>query len=504
MKNAVTFNTIKGNNYLYSPSRNQIILCHPLVPYFFSLECEVNDKIVLKKNKPPDTSVELAGYGIFPRKEVNEQWKKYLFLKKAGFFHPPRKMNFDGLLSPLQVEENLHQIKQVIFETTEDCNLSCTYCIYGKFYINTERGKRKFNFGQAKKILNLLLAIRKKNATNELIISFYGGEPLKNISFIKQIVNFLESTHGKLFSFKYTMSSNGILLARHADFLAQHSFDVSISLDGDETGNSFRLLKNNKSSYNLVIQNLDTIRTNYPDWFEKKISFLTVLHNRNSFASLHRFFSRRYQKKPLISSINTLNVNEEYKEEFTATFLKKNQEENQDQDAIKALFLDHPIVKDLVDVVEKYSGFVFRNTQGMISGKTKKTEKKRFIPTATCMPFSLRVFLSADGSILPCEHISRIFEIGRMNQKEIVIDPVAIADLYNQYFQKIKPLCEKCYLSDHCKECIFNTGIETANPQCDFFTDRNRFTEYLSRSMSLVEQDYPFYLRIYNEAFDAR
>lgn len=500
MKKTVTFSTSKGNVYLYSPFRNQILLCHPVIPILYNEDSEgTNLEEFLKSHTTTGKSVTIINSVRYPSNEARAQLARYRFLKKHNYFRNADSLNLEGKLTALKINENLSKIKQVIFETTEDCNLDCVYCTFSKFYINKERGKREFNFDHARRMLALILS--KRTTATELIISFYGGEPLKNFKFIRQIVEFCNSSAYQHLRFKYTMSSNGLLLAKHAGFLAEHKMEVSISLDGDSQGNSFRVLKNNSSSYDLVVKNIDTVKAKYPDYFDKNISFLTVLHNQNSLGSVYSYFKERYNKVPLISSISTLNINEEFKDEFHSTFLEKRRTDSSDSVVMQAMSLNHPGVKEIADVVEKYSGFVFKNYYHVISSKSNGKANKQFVPTATCMPFSMRVFLTADGSILPCEHISRVFEIGKFDDNNIIITPEEIADMYNGFFDKIKTLCRNCLIADHCKECVFNTRVDTDYPECEFFTDEKKFSRELSRTFGLIEQDYPFFQRIVKEAF---
>lgn len=500
MKQTLSFRTLKGNSYLYSPARNQFILCHPLIRHLFELERDGGDSNAWMDSIHEKKSITITPYGTFPFIEIHYQWKKYRFLKHHHFFDTTRKINLTGRLLPSLIRENITSIRQVIFETTEDCNLSCIYCTYSKFYINKERNKLKFETSDAKKALVYLLEKRKPEH-KELMVSFYGGEPLKNFSFIKDIVEFLETSYNHRFTFKYNLTTNGLLLARYAEFLYRYSFEISISLDGDEKANTYRVHKNNKPSFNRVINNIDQIKARFQDYFDKKVSFISVLHAKNSHAEVHEFFKQRYGKIPMVSSISTSNVNENYKEEFKKTFLEGTKRINMETGSMHNLFLNHPDIKDMVNTVEKYSGFVFKNIYRLLSGNKKSYDAKAYLPSATCLPFSIRVFLAADGTFLPCEHISRVFEIGQMKNHELMINPEAIAQDFNRYFDIIRPLCDRCFLADNCKECVFNTRIETGQPRCDFFMDETRFAIYLSQQFSRIEQDYSLYLRILNEAF---
>jgi len=499
MKHAITFSTSNGNLFLYSPFRNQFLLCHPLIRYFHQFDPKDSDFRNFQKKLSGKKSLSIPPYGEFPVSEIKYQLRKYRMLKKYDFFKPVSASNLRGKLYPDLIRENLGKVRQIIFETTESCNLSCTYCTYSKFYINKKRGDRDFTFQDAQQMLEFFLSQRQTQAGQELTISFYGGEPLQNFKFIRDVVLFLVPYKNKGQRFRFTMSTNGLLLSKYIDFLAEHSFDAAISLDGDEAGNSFRRLKNNQESFKLVTANLDKVKMTHPDYFRDHISFLTVLHNKNSYPQVYRFFNNKYGKIPLMSTINTLNINQEYKMEFEKTFLKRDEQDQTDAETLHSLFMDHPRVRSVADMVEKYSGYFFKNASQFTALKPGRPSKKKFIPTATCLPFALRVFFSADGSILPCEHIPRIFELGKFAGDNIQIDCDQISREFNERYEKIRSLCEKCFIHDNCKECIFNTRIETDQPECEYFTDEAKFIRQHAYHISQIESDFPLYLKILKE-----
>jgi len=53
-----------------------------------------------------------------------------------------KNINLYGRLKIKDIENNIKHLSQLTFELTENCNLSCRYCAYGKYYsIVTERTK---------------------------------------------------------------------------------------------------------------------------------------------------------------------------------------------------------------------------------------------------------------------------------------------------------------------------------------------------------------------------
>ena len=87
------------------------------------------------------------------------------------------------------IAEYLANTPQITFEITERCNLSCVYCGYGKLYSNKDMRKgRELPLDNAITLLqylqNLWDAGYDTQGDSNIIISFYGGEPLLNMPFI--------------------------------------------------------------------------------------------------------------------------------------------------------------------------------------------------------------------------------------------------------------------------------------------------------------------------------
>ena len=91
------------------------------------------------------------------------------------------------------------------------------------------------------------------------------------------------------------MTTNGVLLNKHMDFLVKHNFEVMISLDGGKHNNSYRVFHNGKSSFEVIIKNLNLLKSTYPDFFEK-VAYNAVLHNRNSVTEVYNYFKKKLVK----------------------------------------------------------------------------------------------------------------------------------------------------------------------------------------------------------------
>ena len=74
-----------------------------------------------------------------------------------------------------------------------------------------------------------------------------------NFAFIKEIVNYVKQLKLQHNRFSFSMTTNGVLLKKHMDFLYENDFNLLISLDGDEKNNAYRVFVNGKPSYETIL-----------------------------------------------------------------------------------------------------------------------------------------------------------------------------------------------------------------------------------------------------------
>ena len=83
-------------------------------------------------------------------------------------------------------------------------------------------------------------------------------------------------------NFIFTMTTNGVLLDKYMDYIVENNIHFSVSLDGNKSNNSYRIFHNQKPSFDIVFKNLKLFQQKHPDYFEKHVRFLSVLHKKNS------------------------------------------------------------------------------------------------------------------------------------------------------------------------------------------------------------------------------
>ena len=420
--------------------------------------------------------------------------KKYAYLMEHGFFAKPKLTDFISMHESV-VRENIINARQIVFEATDSCNLNCTYCALGEFYEgHDERIGKKIKTHYAINLLKYIFDLKPKDKNNRLVISFYGGEALLNMTFIKRIVEVANQLNAeKMFNLQYSMTTNATMIHQHIDFLVANKFTLLISLDGNEENHSYRLFNDNKrSSFRKVIDNMDMIQRDYPDYFFDHIIFNSVLHNRNSVKEIYKYIYARYQKIPRIAELNLRDVRPDNKEILKEMFHSKWKSEAEyqmvDSDLLRITHNQLSSYTELRNFLKYFSiNFYMSHMNALLLADEK------YLPTNTCTPFSKKIFLTNRNKLLPCEKMNYKYFLGKVND-HVEINIPEIARQYNFYYEHIKKHCQNCYIYRFCGTCLFHlNNIDHVNKGeffCENFHDQKRFKNKLHRIFSFFEK-YP-------------
>ncbi|GHV59216.1 radical SAM peptide maturase [Bacteroidia bacterium] len=420
--------------------------------------------------------------------------KKYTYLRDHGFFAKPKLANF-GTVDESMVKESIVQSQQIVFETVDYCNLKCTYCGFGELYKGFDaRNRKKMDARYAKKILKYIFELKPQNKKSRLSIGFYGGEPLLNMDFIKRIVEFTNQLNNERgLELVYSMTTNATLIHKCIDFLVANKFNLHISLDGNEKNHSYRIYnKNHKNSFQKVIENVDMIQRDYPEYFSAHITFAAVLHNRSSIKEINEFIYVRYKKIPIVSELSMDDINPDKKDLLERMYHSKRKSEiefrTEQSNLLHTIHGELTAFKELTDFLRYYSvNFYISN----ILASLHNIEK--YLPASTCLPFLKRIYFTIHHKLLPCEKINYAYSIGKVNKK-VEINIPEIVRQYNFYYDHLKKICQSCYAYRFCGTCLFQIkNIEHCDSEeivCDRFYDQKAFKNKLFRIFSFLEK-YP-------------
>lgn len=381
-------------------------------------------------------------------------------------------------LRAINIKEYLANTPQITFEVTERCNLSCVYCGYGKLYVNKgDRINRDLNIGQAIAFLDFI-----KNLWDEgyltsidriLNISFYGGEPLMNFELIQAVIRYIE-TNLSIYpiTFVYSMTTNALLLPNYIDYLKSKNFKLLISLDGDEIGSSLRCYKNGVPAFEDIKKAIDEVKAKYSTYFQSNVEFNSVLNNRTSVKEIINYIQEQYGKTPSISEINTDGINPEKEIEFNSIYAEKwiSMMELDKDNMSNTDFINNPHFERIARYILGHSPYVYQSYNELLFNSQNK---RKTLPTGTCLPFTKRVFITVSGAIMPCEKIGYNYEMGKVCEQCVSLDFEDIANKYNGYYNLAYSKCECCKERHACLNCIFYTGIldDSTKSKCKYFVD---------------------------------
>lgn len=423
------------------------------------------------------------------REDFEYYKKKIAYYQSHGIIsEKPVSGNGQLYLSPELIEESISNLKQIVFETTEKCNLQCKYCYYGEYYHTApERKNQDMPVEYAKKMMEYLskkqLSEFNQSWNHWMYISFYGGEPMMNMPLVKSVIKAGKMKNRQI---AYSMTTNATLLNKNVPLVVDNDIHLTISLDGNKENNSYRVFRNKAQTFDKILSNLKKLQQQYPIYYEKNIKFNAVLHNKNSVQEIYDFFQTEFNKKPAILELNNSGIAEEKSNEFYATYRNRNESLSQLENYAQLeseLFLDMPSYHSALIFLHQYIQFVYKSYEDLLSGENRIL----WTSTGTCIPFSRKIFITANGKILPCEKIAQKFALGTVDENGVYLDATEIANKYNTYYKTLSKQCAVCYRQQACNQCIFFLENLEDKPVCHGFMDKNSMQKYLTNTISFFE-----------------
>lgn len=435
----------------------------------------------------------------------NEYYKKKkIFFEKYNLISG-KKISYRNI-EKNEIEKSINDIKQVLFEATEKCNLNCVYCAYGELYSGNEerlKERRSMRKEDAIKLLEYLYPIWKKRTQKglpqKIIIGFYGGEPLMNFPLIESIVQWTKEHTINQLKFEFQLTINGLLLKKYMNFLVKHDFKIGISFDGDEENMSYRIDHKGKNCFKQVFDNVMAIKKEYPVFFDRNVDFFTVLHNKNSIEQASHFCLNNFNKLPSYSRLNDNNIHPKKKELFSK--MKEMGTVELSKETIKSMMKSEAKFSEIIRFLQFFSGFHFYGYNNLLH-KDEKNEVK-WLPAGVCIPFSKEIYMTINGNLYPCERLDACFSFGNIHDKN-VLNVEKIASQYNQYFQNVSSVCTICERKFACKRCLFHIdGIQGNNPQCNDIADYAMFEDIVSSVIARCKKHPELYRKIMKRKFSA-
>jgi len=504
-KSTVPFETKGRNKYLYDRCLKKTILCHPILFFLAQMKTHGED-IQSWFESLTDYLIEIPDIGTYTKDEISYYYRKLLFLEEAGYFTDIQQEKILTMkITQDSIRSTIANLTQITFEMTDQCPMDCYYCGYGDFYGDYDKRENKhMGFSMIKQVLDYLNewinSSLNLSHNRPLFIGFYGGEPMLNLPVIKEAVKYANSLHWKHNIIRFTVTTNGLFLDKAMDFLVEHDFNIFISLDGSEKNNVYRVFKNGKPTYECVLKNVNQLQERYPDFFQHRVYFNAVLHNRNSVEEIFTYFEKQFSKKPSILPLNTSGICSDKVDEFWKVYVNATESLYNSEDYSRLeeeLFIKLPTIQDIAGFMFNSFDFYYNSYKNFFS--PREILKRYRYPTSTCVPFSKKMFLTVNGKILACERIGQQFELGWIKPEGINLDYQEIADRYNRWFSLLRKQCQSCYIYDHCPQCMFYLDLEKDDLICTKVLNLAKYSRYISNYFSYFEENPSLFDKIFKE-----
>lgn len=426
----------RNNKYYFDSGTGKVLRCtedmYKLLLNIFKNKGKVVD-VGLSRNKISDLILKL-------NKMVAEE--NIFKARKLDFFNCAHINNLKELVD--------QGCRQLILEVTENCNLRCKYCIYGEETENFRGfGARQMNFDIAKSAIDYFA--EKSDKKQDLMMSFYGGEPLLNYKLIVMATEYAKKKLGSRVTFNLT-SNLTLMNKKMAKFFADNSFRITCSLDGnEEIHNQNRVFKNEIGSYEKTVGGLKLLYESYDKDKRKYIGTNSVIsppYNNEKFDSMDNFFNKlsfidsdsprsvSYEGRDIIANdsdllpnVDLISANANTKFDLTSWEYEKIYEEHE------------TVFSDMLD-------------EGLKEIHNRRISDIPFVDSglnACCIPGIQRLYVSTKGNFFACERIGNSPAIGNV-RNGISFDRIK-RYYVDDYSQMSKENCKKCWAIQLCNVC---------------------------------------------------
>lgn len=370
-----------------------------------------------------------------------EVLEKNGFLKsdKVEHIYHPDTDHVESILN-----DNFHHL---IIQVTQGCNLRCEYCAYSGHYSHRDHGVKRMSFEMARDAIDFLLD--HSVGSNELILGFYGGEPLLEFELIKKCMDYiLGEADGKKVSFSLTTNAT-LLTDEIIETFIKYGLSLTISLDGPKhVHDKNRKFVNGRGSFDTVIEKAEHIREKYPEYFKEKVRFNMVVDYQSSLDDIQEFINHSGLISMYNTSISTVS-NIYVKEEFEET-------------------KEEIVIQQKMDLMK-----VYLKRLGRISGKERFLFEREYVdmkdklydqhevvasvpktahPGGPCTPGRKRIFMNIDGDFFPCERVSENSKVMKIGNLYEGFNIEQVKEILN-VGQKTENECKNCWAYRYCDQC---------------------------------------------------
>lgn len=377
-------------------------------------------------------------------KELNRFEKMgYLSLKHVHQIEHPHTRDIETQLNT--------KARQLLLQVTQSCNLTCYYCPYANLtdsILQRNHSNKFMSWDVAKKAIDLFL--EHSIESDEISISFYGGEPFIAFDLIKKAVEYSQNLFiGR--NLRYNITTNGTLLNDSIiSFIVKNKIYVMFSIDGPAfVHDENRKRADGTGSFADAFNNLQKLAKAYGEESLEYLSINMVINPENEIDDIISLFSEPFFTKYPIHINSSIAEDDSLEKKLVPCddFYEK----------LSYLYylgyLKHFNLVQDIDVPPFISNYCIMMDKIYSDYKTNASGlPDTAAPGGPCIPGQRRLFVDVDGAYFPCERVSELSEVMKIGSIQSGFD-----------YQKAKVLlnvgaisedeCINCWAFRHCKIC---------------------------------------------------
>lgn len=384
-------------------------------------------------------------------------------------FHPEiEPFSFSNSLVVDDLRDVLNtSMYSIILETTRSCNLRCKYCVLQpEFKERISYDEKSMSLQTAIKAIDFLNA--HSSDRKEIIIGFYGGEPLLRFDFIKACVNHAKETI-KNRKITFGMATNGTLITdRIADYLVDNNFEILMSIDGPkEQHDLWRVgVKDNSGSFESTISGIQKMVERVNRKKQGTLLLNTVFTPPFSFEKLDEIAQ-------LFESLN-LPANTTISVNYPKDKSLPNEQETRDKDLTILRWVAETYMKSFPDVPMMAVSLFKTHFGKILNRQTFNNPQNSFNLNGCCLPGHNKAYADVNGGLHICETVSSM--IPTIGDVFTGYDVKLIKDKYlSEYEMKSITDCSSCWAVRFCDLCYAHAYNELG--EFNLFTKRKNCEE---------------------------
>ncbi len=389
------------------------------------------------------------------------------------------------------------QITDITLNLTSKCNLRCVYCWndQGKYSDTCFRECQPATSGELKTDSDMSVEIAKKSIDllvnlctedRNLVVDFYGGEPLMNLETLLAVVDYCRRNESKWnVGFHFLLATNGTLLTPSlAEELIDKGVQIAVSIDGPKhVQDNNRPFLDGAGSFDKITSNL----RNMPDRLMKRlVGRSTVTPFYADMVALYKNLRNLgFERVELFESEDACHRITPKRE---SVFFQTDQQYSElfkEYERLALLYIDE-VVSGFLDYRKTFFNRFFKLMQRLYYNQEV---------TGGCPAAKGQIAVSSDGGIYPC---TSFLEIKKFNFGN-VRDGLDMGE-YNSFIKSLNrrldncrdcPLLSLCRTTGSCLNMNYYFCGDPALPyqrSCELFREK---LELAIASLAILSEEIP-------------